>query len=101
MPIFHCDSKNDTLHTNRLYPQPPVLGVCFNDGKMTIAVFTKAILLFTQVDAICTSTMLTPFLPTTFNGGIIGVCSPLSNNLENTLRKLHLKCGGNAQRIGK
>jgi hypothetical protein len=37
--------------------------------------------------------MLTPFLPTTFYGGIIGVCSPSLNNLENTLRKLHLKCG--------
>jgi hypothetical protein len=29
----------------------------------------------------------------TSNDGIIGVCNPSLNNLENTLRKLHLKCG--------
>ncbi|AOR28008.1 hypothetical protein FORMB_09580 [Formosa sp. Hel1_33_131] len=39
---------------------------------------------------------MTPFLPTISNGGIIGVCSPSLNNLENTLRKFHLKSGENA-----
>ena len=35
---------------NTPLPPTPIPGVCCNDGKMTIAVFTKAILLFTQVD---------------------------------------------------
>ena len=72
---------------NTPLPPTPIPGVCCNDGKMTITVFTKATYYLPK---------LTPFLPTTSNGGITGVCSPSLNNLENTLRKFHLKSGENA-----
>ena len=72
---------------NTPLPPTPIPGVCCNDGKMTITVFTKATYYLPK---------LTPFLPTTSNGGNIGVCSPSLNNLGNTLGEFHLKSEENA-----
>ena len=70
--------------TTTLYTfTPSSTEICLDNATMTIAVITKVIPLFTQVDPICIGSMLTP-LSTTSNGGITGVWSPSLNNLETT-----------------
>ncbi len=74
---------NNTATTEYTFTPTPISGICFEETKMTIAVLTQTIPLFTQIDPICIGSVLTP-LPITSNEGITGNWSPAVNNFATT-----------------
>jgi len=74
---------NNTATTEYTFTPTPISGICFEETKMTIAVLTQTIPLFTQIDPICIGSVLAP-LPITSNEGITGNWSPSPNNLATT-----------------
>ena len=72
---------NNTATTT--YTFTPNQGQCATVDTLTIAVHPNVSPLFTQVDAICSGTVLNP-LPTTSNNGITGTWSPALNNTQTT-----------------
>ena len=74
---------NNMVTTEYTFTPTPVTGICLAKTKMTIAVLTHTIPVFTQVAPICIGSVLEP-LPTTSNDNITGSWTPALNNLATT-----------------
>lgn len=72
---------NNTATTT--YTFTPTAGLCAATTTLTITVDTNIVPQFTQVNAICAGTPLSP-LPATSNNGITGTWSPALNNTVTT-----------------
>ena len=74
---------NNTATTEYTFTPTPIAGICFEEIKMTIVVLLQITPLFTPIDPICIGSTLAA-LPSTSNGGVTGVWSPVIDNLVTT-----------------